>query len=170
MKLTNFMKDKAAVSEICVLMYMTAKAADRKAPHPDGWSRKACLKQYRAYTRDLIKDMSEGERRLFRQAMYDRAFRVGRLMGRLPGMKRDARKVRLIRWLYRNIGIRIEWQMPGEIRVPRCAFSRVYTPEMCHVMSGMDAGIICGIFGGGTLTFEDRLTEGCPACRADYRR
>ena len=105
-----------------------------------------------------------------RRNMYDRAFVVGRFLGRLPGRKSDAAKTRLIRWLYRNIDISIVGDMPGEISVPRCAFSDRYTPETCYVMSGMDAGIICGIFGGGEFGFRHRLTEGCPACKAAYRR
>ena len=54
--------------------------------------------------------------------------------------------------------------------VPRCSFSAHYTPQMCYVMSGLDAGIICGIFGGGSLKFYRRLTEGYPACSAVFCR
>lgn len=170
MRSTHFMKDKLAVFEIRMLMRMTAKAAGRRVPPLQGLTRKACLKQYQLYTKTLLEGMDEGEQTALRGAMYDRAFAMGSLLGRLPGMRRDEGKMWLIRLLYRNIGIEIKGQMPGEIHVPRCAFSRYYTPGMCHVMSGMDAGIICGIFGGGILTFDRRLTEGCPACRAVYRR
>lgn len=64
-------------------------------------------------------------------------------------------------------GTRAE-KMAWRISIPRCSFSRFYTPETCYVMSGLDAGIICGVFGGGCLRFNRRLTEGYEACSAVY--
>ena len=46
------------------------------------------------------------------------------------------------------------------------ALSRIYTPEECALMSNVDSGMIAGILGGGSLTFSERITEGCGGCRA----
>ena len=170
MKFKNSMSDRLAIWEIWALMHMTAKAAGRKAPSLKGLTLKDSLQQFIDFTAGTISEMDELKRGTLRRNMYDRAFTVGRFLGRLPGRKSDAAKTRMIRRLYRNIGIIIDGDLPGEISLPRCAFSDRYTPEICHVMSGMDAGIICGILGGGTLEFTHRLTEGCPACKATYRR
>jgi len=170
MKLTNFTNDRLAVIEIRVLMRMTASAMKVQAPSLRGLSRKSCLQEYQRYTVSCLENRSGKELSAMRKAMYNKAFTVGKILGSLPGLSNDAAKTRLIKLLYRNIGIRITGSLPGEIRIPRCSFSRFYTPQMCAVMSGMDAGIICGIFGGGTLTFSERLTEGCPVCRAVYKR
>ncbi|MBQ8052836.1 MAG: hypothetical protein IJ198_03370 [Lachnospiraceae bacterium] len=183
------MPEKLAVLEIRVLMGLTASAmkdaalpgADRSAARGAGsekgfsilpcrGTRKACLREYQRYTVSCLQNRSGKELALLRKAMYRKAFAAGRMLGKLPGMTNDAARTRLIRLLYKNIDIQIVGSMPGEITIPRCSFSRCYTPQMCAVMSGMDAGIICGIFGGGSLTFTRRLTEGCPACQAVYRR
>lgn len=58
----------------------------------------------------------------------------------------------------------------GEIVVTDCYFSRYYTPEQCAVMSSVDSGIIAGLCGGGTLTFTERITEGCRRCRACFSK
>ena len=58
----------------------------------------------------------------------------------------------------------------GEIVVTDCYFSRFYTPEQCAVMSSVDSGIIAGLCGGGTLTFTERITEGCRQCRACFSK
>ena len=92
MRSTHFMKDKLAVFEIRMLMRMTAKAAGRRGPPLQGLTRKACLKQYQLYTKTLLEDLDEDEQMALRRAMYDRAFAVGSLLGRLPGMRRDAGK------------------------------------------------------------------------------
>lgn len=164
------MSDRLAIWEICVLMRMTAKAAGRKAPSLQRLTRQDSLRQYIDFTAGVISEMDEHKRGTLRRNMYDRAFAVGRFLGRLPGRKSNAAKAKMIRRLYRNIGISINGDMPGIISVPRCAFSASYTPEICHVMSGVDSGIICGIFGGGNLEFTQRLTEGCQVCKAVYRR
>ena len=64
----------------------------------------------------------------------------------------------------------VNQEIVWHIRIPYCSFAAAYTPLICHVMSGLDAGIICGIFGGGRLVFDYRLTEGRCACRARYER
>ncbi|MBQ9033782.1 MAG: hypothetical protein IJ107_03850 [Lachnospiraceae bacterium] len=175
------MPEKLAVLEIRILMGLTAFAVkDAALPGtgsekgvsvlPCRGTKKACLREYQRYTVSCLQNRSGQELAALRKAMYRKAFAAGRMLGKLPGMTNDAARTRLIRLLYRNIDIEIVGTMPGEITIPRCSFSRCYTPQMCAVMSGMDAGIICGIFGGGSLTFTRRLTEGCPACQAVYRR
>ena len=141
-----------------------------KAPSLKGCSGKECLRIYRSFTEKIMKDRSMEELSELREAMYQRAFAVGRILGHLPGINTPEDKNRLARFLYRNIGIRIESRLPEELCVRRCAFARVYTPQMCYCMSGMDEGILCGIFGGGSLLFSGRLTEGCPSCLAGIIR
>lgn len=164
------MPDKLAAFEIKALMRMTASVMKEEAPSLKGLSGKSCLQAYQLYTKRCLENRSGAELPALRKAMYTKAYAVGRLLGKLPGISNDAARTRLIKQLYLNIEIRIEGDLPGEICIPRCSFSHFYTPRMCAVMSGMDAGIICGICGGGKLTFSRRLTEGFPACKAVYRR
>ena len=70
--------------------------------------------------------------------------------------------------LYRNLQISMSGHLPGEITVRKCYFSGFYTPEQCAIMSAVDSGVISGLFGGGTLTFTRRMTEGHETCAACF--
>jgi hypothetical protein len=75
--------------------------------------------------------------------------------------------MRALRLIYRAIGIDLDTDLAaGEVTVRRCAFSGVYTPEVCAFVSALDAGIVHGISGNVTAVFTHRLTEGAPNCRA----
>ncbi len=201
--------------ELRVLMHLTAAACGRRRPSMQGMDSREGLKLYRDFTVWAVKSCSEEEVFVFRENMYRRAFRIGRCLALLPGLKTRQSRKRLIVLLYRNIGIELreakaetaekaktEIKKPGttkgktdspgmkikiaesgkkgkakedkgnteselwRICIPRCSFSAAYTPKVCHVMSGLDAGIICGILGGGSLKFVQRITEGCPHCSA----
>ena len=67
-------------------------------------------------------------------------------------------------------GSKQDYPAYGEIVVTDCYFSRFYTPEQCAIMSSVDSGIIAGLCGGGTLTFTERITEGCRQCRACFSK
>jgi hypothetical protein len=67
---------------------------------------------------------------------------------------------------YRVLGIDLRGSATGEVVVARCAFARVYAPEVCAVMSSLDAGLFAGLTGGRRLTFTQRISEGAPACLA----
>lgn len=196
-RLEQRMPDAIRKLEIYILLRLTAKACRQKAPSIRGMTGRESLAIYQTFTAEILAGPDTAELRACRRAMYQKAWRTGRMLALLPGLRQDAAKKRLIRLLYRNIGIILEDQSlssPGtnsrsrlrgvklsgpdyekqadqevwNIHIPRCSFSRCYTPRTCYVMSGFDAGIICGIFGGGSLRFSRRITEGHPSCKAAY--
>jgi len=69
---------------------------------------------------------------------------------------------------YRVLGIESSGQFPGELLITQCFFSRFYTGEVCHLISALDAGLAAGLFGSGSLTFDQRITEGNSCCRARF--
>ena len=83
-----------------------------------------------------------------------------------PSSKREY--LELLRILYGIIGITVETEECGRIRVTSCAFSSVYSPHTCRIMSAVDDGIAAGLWGGGRLTFARRITEGFPCCEARF--
>ena len=102
-------------------------------------------------------------------------YAVGVLLGRdararlrVRGRRRDL--VRAAGVLYRVLGIRFraEWTTTDTARVEigRCALSREYSPDTCRVLSAADAGVVAGLWPGAQLEFEERITEGRPACVA----
>ena len=78
----------------------------------------------------------------------------------------DEELMNLIAYLYAAIGIGVTGTVPGELTFHRCYFSKRYTPELCAFMSAFDSGFVSGLCGGGTLTFDTRITEGAPCCHA----
>lgn len=104
-----------------------------------------------------------------------RLFEAGVVLGdgarRRLGVGRTRRDlVRAARVLYRVLGIRFraEWAADGEARVviTRCALAAEYTPEACLALSATDAGVVAGLWPGAGLEFDERITEGRPACIA----
>jgi hypothetical protein len=104
-------------------------------------------------------------------AVRTRLYNGGRGMGcdirRRAGVRTPVEAMRALRVIYRAIGIEIDTDLAaGEVTVRRCAFSGVYTPEVCDFVSALDAGIVHGISGNLTVVFTHRMTEGAPTCRA----
>ncbi len=163
--------------ELSVLFRMTAASCGCKAPSMHGMDSGERLKLFRRFTLDAVKTCRKEALPSLRKEMYRRAFRIGRCLSFLPGLGDWKNRKRLIAVLYRNIGIQVrnagdESRKKGtwHIGIPYCSFSSEYTPGICYVMSGMDAGIICGLLGGGKLVFTQRITEGCPYCTAFYQK
>lgn len=108
------------------------------------------------------------ERRAAARRLYREAYRTGSRIRRITGFTESADTERLVFYLYRNLQITMEGQIPGEIHVADCYFGRMYTPAQCAVMSLVDSGIIAGLCGGGKLKFTERITEGCGRCTACF--
>ncbi len=73
--------------------------------------------------------------------------------------------------LYTVLGIEVDTE-EGEdgsmvLRVDRCALSEVYDPTTCMLMSAADEGLVRGLNPRVQMTFNERITEGRPRCRAD---
>ncbi len=162
--------------ELRVLVQLIAISSGRRAPSVQGLYSGECLILFRRFTADVVKSCPKEGLSSLKRKMYCHAFRIGRLLSLLPGLGKWENKKRVLVVLYRNIGIELrsaenesQEKDVWNIIIPHCLFSSAYTPLICRVMSGMDAGIICGLLGGGRLKFTQRITEGCPCCRACYR-
>ena len=79
--------------------------------------------------------------------------------------------------LYTVLGIEVDGEEGDEggeggdgtmvLRVDRCALSEVYDPTTCRLMSAADEGLVRGLNPRVRMTFNERITEGRPQCRAD---
>ncbi|MBQ9420900.1 MAG: hypothetical protein IJU30_04005 [Lachnospiraceae bacterium] len=149
--------------ELQVLCNLAADTFGQKRTRVWTLTSKRGLQAYAAFT---VRCMEETP--VDRATLYRSAYRLGRKIRRVTGF-RDADDIRkLIFLLYQNIGIEMDGRIPGVIRIQKCYFSRCYSPARCRMMSAVDAGIIAGICGGGKLHFTNRITEGCPQCRAFF--
>lgn len=99
-----------------------------------------------------------------RERLYRKSLSLGRWLRRMLSDRSDQSVTELIILLYRNIGIQMAGQLPEQIRVTSCFFSRHYPSSTCATASLMDCGIIEGLCGRGQLIFSERITEGQPRC------
>ncbi len=104
------------------------------------------------------------------EKLYEEAFRLGKKIVKISGFRDGKDKEDLIFYLYSNIGITMRGDLPGQIEVPVCYFSKIYDEKRCALMSNVDAGIIAGILGEGKLVFYERLSQGCKSCKAHFRK
>jgi hypothetical protein len=157
--------------ELEELFARTAAAFGRPVP-PAGRPLRPRLREYALFTRDRAGealarggDLSALERRLYRAAAgLGRRYRV-----RL-GLRSAAEAMAAARLIYRGLGIDFRGTAGGEVTVRRCAFSTVYSPAVCRLVSALDRGLLAGLSGGGDLRFSQRITEGAACCRAVLAR
>lgn len=100
-----------------------------------------------------------------KKRLNDKAYKLGNLLRHFVFDRSNESLKRLVFCLYRNIGIEMSGLLPGEVIVTRCYFCNHYSPTICDIASLMDAGIICGLYGGGDFHFSERITEGYDVCR-----
>ncbi|MBP5771323.1 MAG: hypothetical protein J6W75_08175 [Bacteroidaceae bacterium] len=153
--------------ELQQLMNLTARALGKPARRIWTLQNDEALRVYAEYTRDHLQgDVEES----LLQRMNVEAYKVGRLLRWLFCLRTQADIELFIIALYRNIGIRLEGQLPGQLCFRSCFFSQYYTPAICLTASALDEGIIRGLSGGGRLIFQQRITEGCKFCLATYTK
>lgn len=142
----------------------------KKLPLPRIWHLppEEALAAYAAYTTACLSGLSGSA--ADKKRILHCAYHLGRRIRRITGFTQKEDLERLVFYLYSNIGIKMSGHLPGEIIIPACYFSNVYTPDQCATMSLMDWGVISGICGGGKLLFTERLTQGCGRCRAQLIR
>jgi hypothetical protein len=156
------------------LFRATAAAFQCDMPRLSRLSREQCLLAYARFTAERAEaalrqgdDLPGLEARL-----YENAYRLGRLPGRLLRVRGVDDAMMLGRFLYGILDIDFEGSASragtAEITIGRCYFSSFYSPEVCRVMSAMDRGLLAGLAGGGDLVFSQRITEGHACCRARF--
>ncbi len=148
-----------------ILLDMAARGFGTKRKRIRSRTPDGALAEYAGYT---VRCMTSGPADPDR--LYRAAYRTGQMIRRLSGLRTADDISRLVFYLYRNIRITMHGEIPGEITVSECYFSHIYTPQQCALMSEADSGFIAGLCGGGRLAFTERITEGCDACRACFRK
>lgn len=123
------------------------------------------LMDYASFSRKCMEKCHSLERR---RNLYRESYKLGKWICSITAFRDPDDRKRLVFLLYRNIGIIMTGDIPGQICIPKCYFSREYSADQCRWISAMDAGIIAGICGKGKLVFTERKTQGCQQCRAQF--
>jgi hypothetical protein len=157
--------------EALVQLFQATAAAFRcEMPALRGLSREQCLLAYARFTADRAEEVLRhgDDPAELQERLYRNAYRLGRMPGRLLGVRSVDDVMALGRLLYGILDIEFYGSGSGEITISRCYFSSFYSPEVCRVMSAMDRGLLAGLAGAGDLVFIQRITEGQPCCRGHF--
>ncbi len=154
--------------EIERLFARTAAAFGCPVPPPQARGAKGLLAEYARFTREQAEAALDGGQDL--QALERRLFSAALTLGRGYRLQLGVRSFReamaAARLIYGGLGIDFRSGPDGEVEIRQCAFAAVYTPRVCGLISALDRGLLAGLTGGGEMRFQQRLTEGSPACRA----
>lgn len=160
--------DVVARSALRRLFEATAAAFGREPEDVSGLDRRALLERYASFTRKCAERALVGhtDHDTVSRRMWAHAYALGASLRRRLGVRTRADALRAARIAYRMIDIDLRADEHGDVTVGRCAFAERYSPEVCRLMSALDAGLIAGLTDGGRLVFSERITEGRPRCLA----
>jgi hypothetical protein len=154
------------------LFILTARALQSREPPLKGLSAKQMLERYALFTKEKTDEIlargtdTENVRNLLRQ----NAFRIGRDLRRTLRITSPGEFMAAAQILYRLIGIDFRGSHNGRITIEKCYFSRVYSEQVCQIISSLDEGLLAGLSeDGGNLEFSNRITAGADCCRAVFR-
>jgi hypothetical protein len=150
------------------LVAATADAFQNPAPDIRGLSYRETLSAFAVFSRDCAEaslDLPDGQDKA-RRRLFDAARAIGQELRHDFRVATGPDVASALRIAYRSLGIAFEGAGYGEVVVVRCLFSSYYSGLVCRVMEALDQGLACGLSNGGRLTFNCRITEGNPVCRA----
>jgi hypothetical protein len=150
------------------LFARTAAAFGTPVPAPRTRGTNGRLLEYAAFTRTQAEealrrgdDLAALDRRLHRAA-----YGLGASYRLRLGVRSISGAMAAARLIYRNLGIDFHGSPDGEVIIRQCGFARMYTPQVCRLISALDRGLMAGLARGGELQFRQRITEGADSCRA----
>lgn len=160
--------DVIARSALRHLFEATAAAFGSEPEDVDGLDRRALLERYASFTTRCAEQALADQMDLdvVSRRMWAHAYALGASLRRRLGVRTRADALRAARIAYRMIDIDLRADEHGDVTVDRCGFAERYSPEVCRLMSALDAGLIAGLTDGGRLAFSERITEGRPRCLA----
>jgi predicted ArsR family transcriptional regulator len=153
------------------LFATTAAGFGCPVPPLSGLDADGLLGRYGQFTRDQAETALRDGHDL--PALQDRLERGARALGaRLRAglrLRTTDDAMAAARLVYGLLDIDLRGNGRGELTVRRCAFSDIYSAEVCRLVGALDTGLLAGLSGGDRLEFTQRITEGAPCCLARLR-
>jgi hypothetical protein len=152
------------------LVFATAESFGKSIPSGRGLSYRQYLLRYARFTnKAALRALERSEdMAALRGRLQANSFALGDRIRKSLRLRSRSAIMAAARLLYRMIGVDFCGSSNGEVRVSSCFFSKYYTPSVCRLISALDQGLLAGLSGGGSLTFQCRLTEGHPYCKARF--
>ena len=164
----GFIKKMALVE----LFEYTARAFQCEMPKVNDLSFDELLLKYAQFTSDQYQSAikSGDDLQDLKKRLYQNAYQLGQKFRKRFRIKNIDDVMAVSRVIYRVIGIDFRGNAQGEIIINRCFFSKVYSSEVCKIISGLDEGILAGLSDGGKLNFSHRITDGERFCQACFSK
>lgn len=152
------------------LFRSTATALGASMPAMYGASAEELLHRYALFTAEEAGALVRSGHDLvpIRYRLYDSAHAIGTSLRHELQITSARDSLAAARAVYRSLRIDFRPMPEGDVRIPRCFFSRFYSAPVCHLVSALDQGLLAGLSGGGRLEFRQRMTEGAPCCVAGF--
>lgn len=154
--------------KLCDVFTLTAEAFKVKPPALHGLGYPELLKMYAQFSAAtaarLLKTKTGAK--TGRQRLARLAFAYGMELRRQYRIQDKREALRMAKIVYQLSGIAMTASHNGDFFITRCFFEDYYSREICHLMSGLDEGLLTGLSGCSNLKFSERLTAGHAQCRA----
>jgi len=150
------------------LFVLTADAFDVAVPELSRLSAPSLLTRYALFTREqayTALDSATGPA-VVMDRLYQRSHELGSQLRRILHLSTEQDVIRVSQLMYAVLGIDMHGGCQGKVTITHCFFSATYTPDVCRVISALDAGIASGLSAGRELVFVQRITEGRASCEA----
>jgi hypothetical protein len=156
--------------ELMNLFEIAASAFEKTVPPMEGLSFNECLAQFAHFTKLEVDKLNLRDEDLptIQDLLHQSAYEFGYKFRKQFRISTTRDVMEVSRFLYKILGIEFKGTEKGSITISKCFFSQCYSPSTCRAMSSLDAGIIAGLSGGGTLAFSERITEGSKSCKAQF--
>lgn len=149
------------------LFRVTAAAFQCPLPPPEASSFARYLLQYAAFTAENAeKALRQGRENMVKASLYSGALGIGQDLRRDLNIHSLSEVMQACEVIYKALGINFHGDSQGQIRIPECFFSSFYSADICRLISSLDEGLLAGLSAGLKLEFTQRITEGCPYCKA----
>ena len=157
------------IIEVRCILKTFSGAFNQKAPSVYGSSAKQALDLMICHTaRQMEEAQQSGRAAEYRARLGEESQKLGRFLRRLLDVK-PHEAFDVLAYVYRGIGIHITGSLPGSLVFNECSCAVRYSEEDCWFMAAFDEGFMRGLLGDGTLTFEQRITQGAPCCKACFK-
>lgn len=150
------------------LFILTARAFGSTVPDLSRQNASSLLTRYALFTREQANAAlgSEPGPAEVMDRLYQQSRALGSQLRRILHLSTEQDVIRVSQLMYAILGIAMHGGCQGKVTITRCFFSTTYTPDVCRVISALDAGIASGLSAGRELVFNQRITEGRDSCDA----
>jgi len=152
------------------LFRLTADAFQSEPPELHGLSFAECLSKYALFTKQQAESYLQSGCPLeeVKQRMYQNSYVFGQNLRKSLRITTWEEVVAALKVIYKLIGIDFQYDRQDEIIIKQCIFSKYYSGEVCRLISSLDEGLAAGLSGGGSLCFNQRITEGGSCCKGYF--